>query len=332
MKTLALLCCLTLTMGCGVSPPDTVTADVAPVAGAAASAIDSPEKLIAALEPDDALLVGAGDIAKCPTEGSAAADTAALIAKFPNATVFTLGDNAYGNGTKAQFDGCYDKVWGGFKERTRPSPGNHDYGIYPPAHRNNAKPYFEYFGANAGPPGDGYYSYDLGGWHVVSLNSMAGELRAAPSMQKQVDWLEADLAATQKPCILAYWHHPLFSSGYHGYESHDPGRRMVPLWRVLRKHKADVVVNGHDHHYERFAPQTLQGFASPQGIREFVVGNGGAETRRVLGIKPNSEVRLDGLADYGILALTLHPNSYEWHFFRTDGTVPDSSPGRQECY
>ena len=149
--------------------------------------------------------------------------------------------------------------------------------------RRNAAPYFEYFGTRAGPSGKGFYSFDLGAWHIVSLNSMAGQVAAAPSMQEQTEWLGADLAQSRQPCLLAFWHHPLFSSGHHGYDGADPGRRTVPLWQILDRHGADVIVNGHDHHYERFAPQTPNGTAVSAGIREFVVGTGGARIRRCKG-------------------------------------------------
>lgn len=289
----------------------------------------TPAPVTTAETPGTALLIGAGDVARCPGNEPAGL-TGDLIRRYPAATVFVAGDLAYENATAEELRDCYDPVWGSFKERSRPAPGNHEYGIYPPVHRNNAVPYFEYFGPNAGPPGKGYYSYDLGSWHVVSLNSMAGEVPSAPSMQEQTEWLEADLAATDKPCVLAYWHHPLFSSD--PPEPEDPGTRMGPLWQILHRHHADVVLNGHYHFYERFALQDPKGDPDPQGIRQFTVGNGGAETFQVEGRLATSEVRLDGKQDFGVLLLKLHPDSYEWEFLKTDGTVGDRSAARHGCH
>lgn len=282
------------------------------------------------LERGDALLIGAGDIAACGRQHVHAQETAALIRLFPSATVFTAGDDAYRNGTKAQLEKCYGSSWGDFKERTRPAPGNHDYGIYLVPPRNNAKPYFDYFGANAGPAELGYYSYDLGNWHIVSLNSMAGQ-PGAPAKSAQRQWLEDDLSHNEKPCILAYWHHPLYSSGsQHGDEAKDPGRRTGDLWNILLKYKADVIVNGHDHHYEWFDLQDAKANPTSSGIREIIVGNGGGEKRGIKTVKANSQKQLAGV--YGVLLMTLHANSYEWHFLQADGTVPDQSPGPTECH
>jgi Calcineurin-like phosphoesterase len=297
----------------------------------------TPAQLLAA-GPQDALLAAAGDIADCAVnKGAAARAVGGLLAKLPGVTVIAPGDIAYENGTPAQLKSCFGGVWAGLKDRTRPAPGNHDYGIYSPANRNDAKPYFDHFGANAGPAGKGFYSFDLGAWHIVSLNSMVVEPKvkaAAPSMAEQLQWLQADLSATKKPCILAFWHHPLFSSGVHGHQSWDLGRQMKPLWKVLQSHGADVIVNGHDHHYERFAPQSVIAGNSPP-IREFVVGTGGGEIRSVpcKDRLKTSERVLDTLEkDYGILMLTLHPDSYEWKFVRTDGTVGDESTAPQACH
>ena len=249
----------------------------------------------------DPVLVGAGDIADCDTPGAAA--TAALLDDILG-TVFTAGDNVYPDGTAAEFRSCYAPTWGRHLARTRPSPGNHEY------HSAGARPYYAYFGAGAGEPGRGYYSYDLGEWHIVALNS---NLRAeAEAAQEQ--WLREDLAAHKVPCTLAYWHHPLFSSG----SGHGGDPRLRPLWQILAEFAADVVINGHDHDYERFAPQSPDGRAdAAHGIREFVVGTGGA----ILGIfgfpQLNSEVRKSGT--WGVLKLTLHPTSYDWEFIPAAG-------------
>jgi hypothetical protein len=318
-------CGLILLAGCAT------VRGIAKTARTAGARLPALEELAAReLSSGDALLIGAGDIAECGRQLPHAQDTAAIIDGFPKATVFTAGDDAYRNGTDSEFRDCYDKAWGRFKERTRPSPGNHDYGIYPPVRRNNARPYFAYFGTNAGTGDLGYYSYDLGGWHIVSLNSMAGQ-PGAPTMADQVTWLRNDLEHNQKACILAYWHHPLFSSGdTHGDDLGDPGRFTGPLWDVLLEHKADVILNGHDHHYEWFLPQDSSATADPRGIRQFIVGNGGGDKRGLGTVKKNSEVRLPGV--YGVLLMTLHPNSYEWHFINANKTVEDGSPGSVECH
>lgn len=188
------------------------------------------------------VLVGAGDIADCSGSGDEA--TAKLLDGIPG-TVFTTGDNAYESGTPSEFANCYDPTWGRYKARTRPSPGNHDYLT------SGASGYFDYFGAAAGDPSKGYYSYNLGDWHIISLNSMCENVGGCGASSPMVSWLKQDLAANPKTCTLAYFHHPLFSSGKSGNKT-----RMKPTWEVLYTKGADVVLNGHDHDYERFAPKT----------------------------------------------------------------------------
>ncbi|MFL6195580.1 MAG: metallophosphoesterase family protein [Thermoanaerobaculia bacterium] len=329
MKTLCSATALAalLLAGCAGRPETPTTPPPAPAPEAAAP--------LPSLRPGDALLIAAGDIAACnEDDGAQAKATAAVIAGFPKATVIAAGDLAYKNGTESEFSECYDRVWGAHKERTRPAPGNHDYGPYASVYRNTAKPYFDYFGANAGPKGKGYYSFDLGAWHIVSLNSMADVLASAPTMAEQVDWLKTDLAANRKPCILAYWHHPLFTSGEHGDEPNDPGKSTKPLWDVLYSHGADVIVNGHDHDFERFAPQTPIGAADPKGIREFVVGTGGIKLRGPGSKAANNTENFlsDNRIDHGVLVLTLHPNSYEWNFRRVNGTDGDASTSAVACH
>jgi len=215
------------------------------------------------LASGDPVLAGAGDIADCDDLSGAEA-TAKLLEKIPG-TVFTVGDNAYPSGTAQQFRDCYGPTWGRFKSRTRPTPGNHEF------HSGGATPYFDYFGANAGDPAKGYYSYDLGAWHIVALNSECAEAGGCQAGSPQEIWLRQDLAAHPAACALAYWHKPLFSSGAkHG---NDP--EMKPFWQDLYAARATVVLNGHDHDYERFAPQDPEGKPDPAlGIREFVVGTG----------------------------------------------------------
>jgi hypothetical protein len=268
----------------------------------------------------DPVLVGAGDIATCRSNSDEV--TASLVALAGvDATVATFGDHAYPQGTDANFAQCYNPSWGIlFKDRTKPSPGNHEY------ETPGASGYFTYFGAAAGEPDKGYYSYDLGSWHVISLNSncsfVAGGC-AAGSPQEQ--WLKADLAAHSNECTLAYWHHPRFSSGIHGDKA-----SVGPFWDALYQAGADVVLNGHDHDYERFAPQNPSGQADPaQGISEFVVGTGGAELRNFRRIKPNSEVRV--AQQNGVLKMTLHPNGYDWQFLTAPvGAVDDT--GSASCH
>ncbi len=253
-----------------------------------------------------AVLVGAGDIATCANDWDER--TAQLLA-VTGGVVFTAGDNAYQDGTAAEFSSCYHPSWGREVARTRPSPGNHDY------HTPDAAGYFAYFGDRAGPPGVGYYAYDLGPWRVYSLNSNREVHPGSP----QDAWLRADLGANPRRCILAYWHHPVFSSGREGS---DP--RMRYLLDVLYASGVDVIIAGHDHHYERFAPQDPAGVADPvTGVRQFVVGTGGAHLF-ALGATavPNSQARDD--RSHGVLRLALYADRYRWQFVRTGAEVADS--------
>jgi len=256
--------------------------------------------------PGDFLVVAAGDIARCGPQLANARATAAIVQQFPSATVLTIGDNVYERGRPDEFANCYEPTWGAFKSRTHPSPGNHEY-----YSTKDAAGYFEYFQVSE------YYSFDLGGWHLVSLDSMIDMTAVSP----QVAWLEKDLDANRKPCILAYWHHPRFSSGVHGLSRSDPGRETAVLWRVLSTHHATLILNGHDHDYERFAPR--------EGIREIVAGTGGGELRPFIRRLTGSEWRDD--RHYGVLLLTLHPSSYDWHFIGTDGVIHDQSSAAVAC-
>lgn len=266
--------------------------------------------LTAAPVPGDPVLVGAGDIAN---SGSGDSATAALIGGLPTATVFTAGDNAYRDGTTSNFATYYGPTWGAFSSRTHPAPGNHDY------HTAGAAGYFDYFGTRAGRAGRGYYSYDLGDWHVVSLDSEISMAAGSP----QETWLRADLAASSRPCTLAYWHKPLFTSG----AEHGPDTATRPLFQALYDHGAEVVVNGHNHQYERFAPMTPQGVRDDaRGIREFVAGTGGEDETGFGTVQPNSEARETGT--FGVLELTLHANSFDWRFVPVAGkTYSDSGTG-----
>ncbi len=259
-------------------------------------------------------LVGAGDIATCSNQNDEA--TAKLLDGIPG-TVFTTGDNAYPSGTDAEFASCYDPTWGRHKARTKPSVGNHEYLT------SGASGYFDYFGTAAGDRSRGYYSYNLGAWHVVVLNSMCENVGGCGATSPMVTWLKNDLAANPKACTAAYWHHPLFSSG-----GNHTG--IKPIWNALYAANADLVLNGHAHNYERFAPQNPSGQADPtRGIREFVVGTGGAGFTSFKTIKPNSEVR--NATTNGVLKLTLKPTSYKWNFVPAGGkTFTDS--GSQSCH
>jgi len=270
------------------------------------------------VKPDDtlqeAVLIGAGDIADCSDLAGAEA-TAKLLEANPG-TVMALGDLAYPNGTPDDFK-CYHKTWGRVKDRTRPAVGNHEF------HSTGASYYFQYFGAAAGDPKTGYYSYDLGSWHIVVLNSECQQVGGCEAGSSQEKWLRADLAAHPVGCTLAYFHKPRFSSGLnHG---NDP--EVGAFWQALYDYNAELILNGHDHDYERFAPQDPGGNADPKrGIREFVVGTGG-KNHREFGIrKSNSEVRNNHA--FGVLKLTLKTTGYDWKFIPEAGkTFTDSGSG-----
>jgi acid phosphatase type 7 len=255
--------------------------------------------------PSDPVIAGAGDIAADANDGE---PTAQLLDQINPTVVYTTGDNAYPDGTLAQYNAYYDPTWGRHKAKTKPTPGNHEY------HTSGAAGYFAYF------PVAAYYSYDLGSWHLIALNSEI----SVSSGSAQEQWLRNDLAATTKPCILAYWHRPRFSSG----SNHGSSSSMGPLWSALYVHSADVVLNGHEHVYERFAKQNPSGQADPQGIRQFTVGTGGASHYGFSTPLPTSEVRNSNA--FGVLKLTLRANAYDWHFVPVVGaTFTDS--GSNSC-
>jgi len=259
--------------------------------------------------PGDPVLVGAGDIASCRSNG--ARETARLIASIPG-TVFTAGDHAYPDGTARQFAECYGPTWGLFKERTRPAPGNHDY------RTEGARPYFEYFGENAGPPGRGYYSYSLGTWRILVIDSNIAVDKESP----QYAWLQQELTANPVICTLAIWHHPRFSSAKHGSQ-----KKMASIWELLYAHHVDVVINGHDHVYERLEPMDADGNRDDEhGIRTFVVGTGGVGLYKFGTPLATSEVRDNDTL--GVLKLTLHDGSYDWEFIPVPGgSFTDSGTG-----
>lgn len=297
MRTISTL--ILLMVGCAASGPSAAVS--IPPSGSAEA-------------PGDAVLVGAGDIGLC---GSTSPRRTAELLDRISGTVFTAGDNAYPNGSAEDFQYYYGPSWGRHRARTRPAVGNHEYRTI------NGSGYFDYFGAAAGPPSRGYYSYDLGAWHVVVVNSNCGEVGGCQAGSRQETWLREDLAAHRARCTAAIWHHPLFSSGRHG-----GGPAVRDIWVALYDAGAEIIVNGHDHDYERFGPQDPSGAADRQrGIREFVVGTGGAGLRSFpRGPVPNSEARDD--TAHGVLKLTLHPEGYDWEFVpAAGGTFTDSGSG-----
>ena len=290
-----------MVIACGGTPtaPSSVASDAQLVPGAAlppGPTVPSPAPVPGLPQ----IFVGAGDIAMCDANSEA---TARLVESI-GGTVFTVGDNAYVRGTREEFRNCYEPTWGRFKSRTRPVPGNHDY------ETAGAAPYYEYFGPSAGPAGLGYYSFELGSWHAVALNSNI-PVNAASA---QAAWLRNDLAANPSRCTIAYWHHPLFSSGPDG-----PSPRMAEFWRILYASGAEIVLNGHEHYYERFGPQDSAARPdSSRGVREFIVGTGGAVLYDMGSPLANSERQIRG---FGVLKLTLAADNYDWEF------IPVSGPG-----
>ncbi|MES2261104.1 MAG: metallophosphoesterase [Pseudomonadota bacterium] len=258
----------------------------------------------------------AGDIADCRysrAQYAGAARTAALLdagmEQDPGSALLTLGDHTYPHGLAAEFRDCYAPTWGRYRDRTYPSPGNHEY------LGGKADGYYDYFGNAAGPRGRGYYSFDLGAWHLVSLNS---QVRGAES-DAQLAWLKEDLARHARRCTLAYWHAPLYSSGGHGGDA-----RMRAAWQLLYQAGADLVLSGHDHGYERFAPQDADGRRDDAGgLRQFVVGTGGAYLTPFRWTEAHSAARDN--RRHGVLKLVLGAGSYSWEFLAADaaGPAPD---------
>jgi hypothetical protein len=267
----------------------------------------------------DPVIIAAGDIAD-PSDIHGAQATAALVDRL-DGVVAVIGDAVHRDGSVDDFLDHYAPAWGRHRWRTRPAVGNHEYTV------PHAGGYFAYFCAAAGEPFRGWYSYDVGRWHVVVLVSECAEDDseiACDAGSEQVQWLRADLAAHPTRCTLAYAHHPRFSSGFGGdhVALHD-------VWVELARGGVDLVLAGHSHDYERFAPQTPDGALDPaHGIREIVAGTGGAALGTFDAPRPNSEVRLAGV--WGVLVLTLHAEGYDWRFVAVDGTTQDfgSAPCR----
>jgi hypothetical protein len=276
--------------------------------------------------PRDQVIVAVGDIA-CPagdkTHACRQQQTATLAASQHPSQVFVLGDNQYNSGLFSEYQsaGAYNATWGVFNPIVHPVPGNHEYDA------SGAGGYFQYFGALAGPP-PGYYSFNLGTWHIVALNSGCSDAGCLDSIKgattsAQRSWLQSDLAANRSACVLAYWHHPRFSSATAGDST-----GVGPLWTALYNAHADLVLNGHDHVYERYAQQDPSGTTTPSGIRELVVGTGGENLDRISNPESNVEASYD--RDFGVLVMTLHASSYDWAFKNTTGTVIDG--GTTACH
>jgi hypothetical protein len=255
--------------------------------------------------------VGAADIGWC---GNSAPEQTAKLLDGIGGTIFAAGDLAYFSGTAQEFHDCYDSNWGRHRARTRPVPGNHE-------RVTNVTPYFNYFGFQAGTTTLGYYSYELGDWHIVALDSWPSAVATG-----EAQWLQDDLASSSAKCTLAYWHYPLFSSGMNQAD----GAGMRDIWRILYNNNADVIVNGHEHFYERFAPQDPDGRPdSRAGIRQFIAGTGGANLYDFVTVRANSEVRIKA---NGVLKFTLSSGTYQWEFIPIPGSTGGADSGSGTCH
>lgn len=282
----------------------------------------SPGASESAPAADEAVFVGAGDIAECPTEGDEA--TAAILDEVvsanPDAVVFTTGDNAYPDGSYEEYLECYEPSWGRHKERTRPAVGNHEF------MQTQAEGYHRYWGDAGGPFDLYYYSFDLDGWHVVVLNSECHRVGCEFGSDdgEQVEWLDADLEESDAECTIAIWHTPRWSSGRYGSD-----REYDTLWRVLYDHGAEIVLNGHEHLYERFEPMRPDGtLDSERGITQFTIGTGGGNLRRFRDLADHSAARG---SEHGVLQLTLGDGTYGWEFLAVEG-ASFTDAGRGTCH
>lgn len=279
--------------------------------------------------PSDVAIVAVGDIASCDSLGDEA--TAALLDTLPG-PVLTLGDTVYEAGTPAELADCFEPSWGRHKPRIHPVPGNHEY-LTP-----GASGYFQYFGAAAGDPSKGYYSYDLGAWHILALNSNCANLGGCGPTSAQYAWLKGDLAAHPSTCTLAYYHHPTLTAGP---QLSNQGN-MLDLWRLLYDNRVDLALVGHDHNYQRFGPLNRDSnAAATAGIRQIIVGTGGQGITNIDPARAASTPGLQVWADYnldgdghdtspGVLRVTLRATDYRWQFVSTDGQFSDS--GTAPCW
>jgi hypothetical protein len=301
--------------GSAVAPRLVVDSTTAPAAAPAAPAPPQPVPTPPAPTGPPVVAAAIGDIACAPGNASLTGGgpscrqgaIADLVAGSGASALLALGDNQYERGSIEEFQGSYETAFGRFRAITRPVPGNHEY-LTP-----DAAGYFQYFGAAAGDPAKAYYSFELGAWHVVALNSNCARVGGCQRGSPQELWLRADLAAHPARCTLAYWHHPRYNSGKFGDEGD-----LRPIWQALVDGGAEVALAGHAHDYERFAPQdAASGLDPARGVRQFVVGTGGANHTPIRTIRPNSEVRNDDT--FGILVLTLRPTGYDWSFVPEPG-------------
>jgi calcineurin-like phosphoesterase family protein len=268
---------------------------------------------------DAAVLLAAGDIAECGSDGDEA--TAEILDDHPDATIATLGDNAYQQGKAKEFRRCYGPSWGRHRGRTYPATGNHDYGT------KKARGHDEYFGTRDGPSGRFYYSYDLGWWHVVVLNSDCWRIGGCGRDDPQAKWMRQDLRDHPTRCALAYWHRPPFSSGRYG----DPAatERVRPLWALAVQEGVDVVLTGHEHSYERFAPMDASGAPDAHGTRLLVVGTGGGNLREYTR-PPLATTQVRNGDTWGVLRLNLRRDGYDWKFLAVAGRS-FTDAGRARC-
>ncbi len=282
---------------------------IAALLGAAAITVGPPP----AAAP--ATLIAAGDIASCRSGGDER--TERLLRRL-RGTIAVLGDSVYDRGTKGEYRRCYARSWGRHRHRTRPALGNHEYGV------PRAAGYFRYFGWRAGAPPTGWYSYRLGRWRVFVLNTNCVRRVRCGKGSPQYRWLRANLRRTRTRCVLAYGHHPRYSSGPEG-----GSRPVQPLWRLLYEHRVELYLSGHSHNYERFDPRDARARTSwRRGVRQFVIGTGGRSHDRVLFPPRASRVRAD--RTFGVLVLRLYPGRYTWRFMPVAGrTFTDS--GRAHC-
>jgi len=263
-----------------------------------------------------ATVFAVGDIARCDDEGDE--ETAEIVEAVPDATVLGLGDMAYNNGSADDFAECYDPSWGRFNSRMRPVPGNHEY------RAEGAGPYFDYFGETAGERGKGWYSFDLGEWHVVALNSNCDDV-GCDEGSEQEQWLRADLEANDARCTLAFWHAPRFSSG----AEHGGTRSVEDLWQALLDHDVELLLSGHEHLYERTAPLDADGEVDEaNGVRQFVVGTGGGNFYPLGERIAGSEAAIVDVN--GVLRMTLRPDGYDWEFVAVQQATP-ADPGSGQC-
>lgn len=298
--------------GCGDRASSAAADAPAPATGPT-----SPSPALATLGPHVGTIAAAGDVA-CPVGGARCGDaaTAGVIARIGPQALLALGDLQYETGRLADFRSSYARTWGRYRSITFPAVGNHEY-LTP-----GARGYFTYFGRRAGRPGQGWYARSIGSWRVIALNSNCAEAGGCERGSPQQRWLAAELAAHPARCTVAIWHHPRFSSGLHGDDS-----GPTALWATLRARRADLVLVGHDHDYERFAPQSSDGRPDAHGIREFVVGTGGRDTYPLAIPRPNSEVRATDV--HGVLELDLRARGYRWRFRAVPGDeFSDAGTGR----